>query len=295
MIDNQIGLEKNDRAIFEMVPEEYSHEERSETYEGCVRSCGNCCGIFKTWICCCCQTPYFGIAEWNFGIIQEFGKFTKILPPGLHYVNPFSETLLLIDRREQVIDLKKQSIMTKDNVNVTIDAVVYYHVEDAYKAAFHVEDCRFAIIEIAKTSMRDVFGHTLLQESLEGKDKMAAHVRELIDRPTHNWGITITRVLIQEIIFTPELQRNLSSAATAKRTAEAKIISAQADVSAAKLMRESSDILNTPAAMQIRFLDSITALARSGNTKVIVMPNEGPDGSSDPKTLKKYLVQNEIN
>jgi len=256
---------------------------------------GNCSGFINTWICFCYQSPYYQIPESAFGVVQEFGKFIKILPPGLHYINPMTETIRLVDRREQVVECRKQSIMTKDNVNVTIDAVVYYHVEDAYKAVYHVEDAKFAIIEIAKTTMREVFGHTLLQESIENKDKIAAHVRELVEKPTFSWGITITRVLILDILFSKDLQDNLSSAATAKRIAEAKIINAQADVESAKLMREASDVLNTPAAMQIRYLDAVTGLARAINTKVIVMPNEGPDGSTDVRTLKKYLVQCEVN
>ena len=95
-------------------------------------------------------------------------------------------------------------------------------------------------------------------------------------------------------MFSADLQSNLSSAATAKRTAEARIISAQADVESAKLMREASDSLNTPAAMQIRYLDAVTGLAKANNTRVIIMPNEGPNGSTDTKTLKKFLVQSEM-
>jgi len=150
----------------------------------------------------------------------------KTLPPGLHYINPMSELLTIVDRREKVIDLKKQAVMTKDNVNVTIDAVVYYVTEDAYKYQFAVENAELAIGEMAKTTVRDVFGHVLLQEALETKEKIALHIKEIIEKPTFNWGVTITRVLIQEILFSKDLQLNLSSAATAKRIAEGKIINA---------------------------------------------------------------------
>jgi regulator of protease activity HflC (stomatin/prohibitin superfamily) len=254
--------------------EQYSTAERNECYEGCIKCCGNFTGTLTTWVCCCCPSPYKQIPESNLGVVQEFGRFLKTLPPGLHFVNPYAESLTLVDRRERVIDLKKQAVMTKDNVNVTIDAVVYYHIEDAYKALFAVENVELAIAEIAKTTVRDVFGHVLLQEALETKEKMAAHIKEIIEKPTYNWGVTITRVLIQEILFSRDLQQNLSSAATAKRIAEGKIINAQADVDSAKLMREASDILNTPAAMQIRYLDALTSLAKANNTKIIFMPSE---------------------
>lgn len=255
--------------------EQYSTAERNECYESGIKACGNCGGCIASWVCCCfCQSPYRQVPESNLGVVQEFGKFLKTLPPGLHYINPLSESITFVDRRERVIDLKKQAVMTKDNVNVTIDAVVYYHVEDAYKALFCVQNVELAIAEIAKTTVRDVFGHVLLQEALETKEKMAAHIKEIIEKPTFNWGTTITRVLIQEILFSKDLQQNLSSAATAKRIAEGKIINAQADVDSAKLMREASDILNTPAAMQIRYLDALTSLAKANNTKIIFMPNE---------------------
>jgi regulator of protease activity HflC (stomatin/prohibitin superfamily) len=254
--------------------EKYSTAERSECYESCVRCYGNCCGTLTTWCCVCCPNPYRSVSQYEYGVVKEFGKFTKVLPPGLHYLNPVVETLTLVDSREKVIELKKQSIMTKDNVNVTIDAVVYYKIEDAYRALFAIENVELAVAEIAKTALRDVFGHTLLQESLETKEKMAKHIRELIEKPTYGWGVTITRVLIQEILFSKDLQQNLSAAATAKRIAEGKIITAQADVDSAKLMREAADQLNTRAAMQIRYLDALTTLAKAGNTKVIFMPGE---------------------
>jgi len=254
--------------------EKYSTAERNECYEGLVRWYGNCCGTLTTWCCVCCPNPYKSVPESHFGVVKEFGKFTKVLQPGLHYINPSVESLTLVDAREKLIDLKKQSIMTKDNVNVTIDAVVYFKTEDAYRALFSVENLEQAVAEIAKTTLRDVFGHTMLQEALETKEKMSRYIRETIEKPTYNWGVTITRVLIQEILFSKDLQQNLSAAATAKRIAEGKIISAQADVDSAKLMREASDQLNTRAAMQIRYLDALTTLAKAQNTKVIFMPGE---------------------
>mmetsp|Transcript_10539 Transcript_10539/g.14776 ORF Transcript_10539/g.14776 Transcript_10539/m.14776 type:complete len:274 (+) Transcript_10539:78-899(+) len=270
-----MAADANMMAVGQRFEEKYSQSEKNPCYESCIKCCGNFCGFFNTWICCCCgNSPYKEVPESNLGIVTEFGKYSKSLKAGLHYINPLSEMVIFVDQRERVIDLKKQSIMTKDNVNITIDAVVYYHIEDAYRSLFAVENVEVAIREIAKTTLRDVFGNVMLQEALETKEKMAAQIKEIIEKPTFNWGTTITRVLIQEIIFSKDLQNNLSAAATAKRIAEGKIINAQADVNSAKLMREASDILNTPAAMQIRYLESLTTLAKAPNTKIIFMPNE---------------------
>ena len=182
--------------------------------------------------------------------------------------------MIFVDKKESFIDLKKQSLMTKDNVNIKIDAVVYYQIQDPYKAVFMVQNVVLAVSELAKTSLRDIFGHVTLQEALETKEQMASTIKQLIDPPTDDWGVSVNRVLIQEILFSEELQNNLSAAATAKRIAEGKIIQAQADVDSAKLLREASDILNTHAAMQIRYLDAITGLAKANNTKVIFMPSD---------------------
>jgi regulator of protease activity HflC (stomatin/prohibitin superfamily) len=179
---------------------------------------------------------------------------------------------------------------------VLIDAVIYYKVLDPYKALFGIENLDFAIKEIARTTLKDVLGNTLLQEAFENREHMAVQIRDIIDRPTIGWGVDVTRVLVQEILLAPDLQQSLSTAATTKRTAEGKIILAQADVDSAKLMREASDILNTPAAMQIRYLDAITGLAKSGNTKVVFMPpTSGKDSSTDVKGLKRFLIQTELN
>mmetsp|Transcript_75717 Transcript_75717/g.105127 ORF Transcript_75717/g.105127 Transcript_75717/m.105127 type:complete len:147 (-) Transcript_75717:18-458(-) len=144
--------------------------------------------------------------------------------------------------------------------------------------------------------MKEVMGNALLQEAFEKREMLSNKIRDIIDPPTDVWGVHVTRVLVQEILLQPDLQANLASAATAKRTAEGKIISADADVKSAKLMREASDILNTPAAMQIRYLDSITSLASSRNAKVVLMPSTtgGQQSVANITALRRFLVQNEI-
>jgi len=256
--------------------DQYSTGDRNKCYEWAIKFYGNTCGTLQTWACPCCEgcSAYKTVPESHLGVVKEFGKFTKILPPGLHYLNPIVETLTLVDSREKLIELSKQSIMTKDNVNITIDAVVYYKIKDPYRVLFSVQNMEQAVAEMAKTTLREVFGITLLQEALETKEKIAKEILKSIEKPTAVWGVDITRVLIQEIIFSRELQINLSSGATAKRLAEGKIIHAQADVDAAKLLREASEQLSTKAAMQIRYLDVLSTVAKANNTKVIFLPSD---------------------
>jgi len=248
-------------------------DESNKLYEGCLTSCGLCSGFISNWICCiCCESPYKIVQEGNVGVVQKFGKFAKLYAPGLYYINPCTETMTFIDKRERIMDIRRQLCMTKDNINVIVDAVVYYEIEDSYKSLFSVYDLPFSINELCRTGLRDVFGVVTLQEALEDRDKLAAHLREHMDEATLTWGVDVTRCLIQEILFTEDLQKSLSTAATAKRLAESKIIGAQADVQSARLMRNAADILNTPAAMQVRYLEAITNVAKATNPKVVFFP-----------------------
>jgi len=242
-------------------------------YESFMTCCGLQYGFFKNWICCiCCDSPYKLVQQGSVGVVQKFGKFSKLYAPGLYYINPCTETMVFVDKRERILDIRRQLCMTKDNITVIVDAVIYYQIEDTYKSLFSVFDLPFSITELCRTSLRDVFGWVTLQEALEDRDKLAGKLKELIDEASVSWGVDITRCLIQEILFTEELQKSLSTAATAKRLAESKIIGAQADVQAARLMRNASDILNTPAAMQVRYLESITNVAKANNPKVVFFP-----------------------
>ena len=247
-----------------------------ESCYSCYKDCyGNCTGFLATWVCCiCCDTPYRRINEGTTGIVTRFGKFKNVLSPGLHFVNMVSEELIIVEKREQVMDLRQQKVITKDNISVIIDAVVYFQIENSYRSVFGIDQLLYGIKELALTSMRDVFGTTTLQEALEDRDKAAEALFSIIALPAAKWGVSVKRILLQEILFTPELQKTLSSAATAKRLAESKVIGAQADVQSAKLMRNASDILATPSAMQIRYLDSIASVGKVGNPKILFFPSD---------------------
>lgn len=247
-------------------------------YECCLRKCGECQGFIYTWICCCCCTsPYRRVQEGFVGVVTEFGKFKKLYPPGYYYVNACTEDIIFVDKRERVLDIRRQNCQTKDNIDVIVDAVVYFQVVDTKKSLFEIENVHLAVAELARTALRDVFGKVTLQEALTDRDAQAERLQQLIDPPAMTWGVDVTRVLIQEILFTPDLQAALSTKVTAKRNAESKVIGAQADVQAARLMRNAADILSTPAAMQVRYLDALSSLSRSNAPKVVFFP---PDFAS---------------
>ncbi|KAK3828280.1 MAG: hypothetical protein J3Q66DRAFT_363434 [Benniella sp.] len=230
----------------------------------------------------CCPNPYKTVSQGNVGLITRFGKFYKIVDPGLTKINPVTEKLIRVDVKIQIADIPQQVIMTKDNVNVQIDSVLYWHIINPSQSVFGVSNVEAALIERTQTTLRHILGMRVLQELIENREAIGEEIQEVIDTPARSWGVKVESVLIKDITFSKELQESLSSAAQAKRMAESKVISAQAEVDSARLMRTAADILNTPAAMQIRYLETMTGMAKSSGSKVIFMPTQHNGGEMTP-------------
>lgn len=162
--------------------------------------------------------------------------------------------------------------MTKDNVNLTLTSVIYYPITSPHKAAFGISNIRQALIERTQTTLRHVIGARVLQDVIERREEIAQSIREIIEDTAAGWGAQVESMLIKDIIFSQELQDSLSMAAQSKRTGEAKVISARAEVESAKLMRQAADILSSAPAMQIRYLEAMQSMAKTANSKVIFLP-----------------------
>lgn len=235
--------------------------------------------------------PYKEVRQGTAGILLEFGRFIKTVGPGWQYVNPYSQQLIIVSLTTLVIEITPQSVVTKDNVNIIIEGVVYYRIIDPFKSQFRVANVHASVIELTHSVLRDVFGKQTLQECLEHRTEIGKQIKALVEEPSSAWGIVIESMLIKDIRFSEELQVTLSAAAKAKRLAESKIITAEAEVKSAELMRKAADILASDAAMQIRYLDTLTSLAKSNNTKVIFMPLES--NSQSLNTIKSQIVARE--
>lgn len=168
--------------------------------------------------------------------------------------------------------------MTKDNVNLHLTSVIYYHVISPHKAAFGISNIRQALVERTQTTLRHVIGARVLQDVIERREEIAQSIRDIIEDTAAGWGVAVESMLVKDIIFSHELQESLSMAAQSKRTGEAKVIAARAEVESAKLMRQAADILSSAPAMQIRYLEAMQAMAKSANSKVIFMPGPPKDG-----------------
>lgn len=246
------------------------------SYENCLTCCGNCGGRIRTYcVCCCCfDNPYVTIPQGNVGIVSKFGKAYKIIDPGMFFINQKTESVRLVDIKIQMADIPRQIVMTKDNVSLSIDSVLYWHIVDPFVAAYQVDNVHVALMERTMTTLRDTIGAHTLQNAIENREAIAAEIKRIIDSTSLSWGVVVESILIKDMSFSAELQNTLSAVAKQKRLGESKVITAKSEVQAAKLMREASDILCTPAAIQIRYLETLTAMARAGGTKIIFMPKD---------------------
>ncbi|KAI8817310.1 stomatin family protein [Fimicolochytrium jonesii] len=234
-------------------------------------------GVGSIPLCVCFPNPYKTVEQGNVGLITRFGRYYKSVDPGLHEINPITETIQRLNVKIQIESIPTQSVMSKDNVLVMIDSVLYWHIIDPYTAAFLVNDVRKALVERTQTTLRQIVGARDIQTVIEQRETVAQEIQLIVEGPASTWGVKVESILIKDMNFSQELQQTLSSAAKQQRLGESKIIAARAEVESAKLMREASDILNTPAAMQIRYLETLNSMAGRADTKVIFMPPNAHD------------------
>ncbi|WP_448517187.1 SPFH domain-containing protein [Pseudothermotoga sp.] len=161
------------------------------------------------------------------GLIERLGKFHREAGPGIHFVIPFFDRMIRVDLREMVIDVPPQEVITKDNVVVTVDAVIYYEVTDAYKVVYNVNNFQFATLKLAQTNLRNVIGELELDQTLTSREKINAKLRTVLDDATDKWGVRITRVEIKKIDPPKDITEAMSKQMKAERTKRAAILEAE--------------------------------------------------------------------
>jgi erythrocyte band 7 integral membrane protein len=179
---------------------------------------GNFLGYLGAVPCCFCfPNPYRIIEQGFVGIFTRFGKYTRTVDPGVYYVNIFTESYSTVDIKVRISDLGSQLVITKDNVNIFIDSVIYWQVVDPYKSIYHIENISRAVKERAMTVMRQVIGYYDLQNCVTNRESLAEEIKKIVSSISTFWGISVDRILIKDIKFSTDLQENLSSAAKQKR------------------------------------------------------------------------------
>lgn len=212
------------------------------------------------------------LPEWERGVILRFGRSVGVRGPGLIILVPFVEKIIKVDIRTITMDIKPQDVISKDNISMQVDAVVYFRVVSPEDAITKVENYYFATSQLAQTTMRSIVGQFQMDEILEHRDKINLRIQEILDKATDPWGIKVSSVELKQIDLPQEMKRAMAREAEAERERRAKIISAEGEVQRAqKLADASSTIANSPAAMQLAYLQALNEIA-GDKTNTIVFP-----------------------
>jgi len=211
------------------------------------------------------------VKEYERGVIFRLGRLVGARGPGLFFIIPILETMQIVDLRTVTYDVPSQEVVTKDNVTVRVNAVVYYRVVDPTKAVTEVFDYRYATAQIAQTTLRSIIGQAELDELLSEREKLNVKLQQIIDEATNPWGIKVTAVEIKDVELPEEMRRVMAMQAEAERERRSKIIRAEGEYQAALRLKEAADILaQSKGAMMLRYLQTLNEIAAEQNTTIVV-------------------------
>ena len=211
------------------------------------------------------------LREYERGVIFRLGKLLGTKGPGLIFLIPIVDRMVRMDLRVVTIDVARQEVMTRDNVPMTVDAVVYFRVIDPASAVVRVENYLKATSLIAQTTLRSVLGQAELDELFSQRDKINLRLQEIIDRQTDPWGIKVTAVEVRDVVLPDSMKRAMAGQAESERERRAKIINAEGEFQAAeKLVQAASMISAQPIALQLRFLQTMKEISSEHNTTTIL-------------------------
>jgi regulator of protease activity HflC (stomatin/prohibitin superfamily) len=216
------------------------------------------------------------VNQYERGVMLTLGRYTGTKEPGLRWIFLGIQKMLKVDMRVKVVDVPDQDCMTKDNVSVNVNAVLYYLLNSAEKAVLEVEHFEYAVSQLAQTTMRDVIGEVTLDELLSSRDRVSGRIQELVDKASDPWGIKVNSVDLKHIELPGDMKRTMSKEAEAERERRAVIIKAEGEKVAAKNLSEAASMLaSTTGALHLRTLHSINDISSDqSNTVVFAVPLE---------------------
>ncbi len=213
------------------------------------------------------------IWQYEKGIVFRFGKFRGVRGPGLNFIIPFVDRMVKVDMRVETLVVEPQEVITRDNVTVEVDAVVYCQVVNAPDAIIKVKDYTKATGQVALTTLRSVLGQSDLDELLAHRDRVNDRLREIIDGHTEPWGVEVGIVEVKDVLLPESMQRAMARQAEAEREKRAKIIHADGERLAAQSLAEAGDTLAaSPASMQLRYLQTLVEMASEQNATILPIP-----------------------
>ena len=210
--------------------------------------------------------------QYEAGVVFRLGRLVGTRPPGIRIIIPFVDTMRKIDTRVVVINVPAQEVITKDNVTLKVDAIIFFRVIHPEASIIEVADFRAATFQIAQTTLRSVLGKSDLDELLAHREKINLAIREIIDEHTAPWGMKVTAVEVKDVELPPGMQRAMAAQAEAERERRGKVIHAEGEFQAAQKLAEAAHIIATePAALTLRYLQTLTTIATE-KTNTIVFP-----------------------
>jgi regulator of protease activity HflC (stomatin/prohibitin superfamily) len=217
----------------------------------------------------------FIVKQWEKAAILRFGKIIDTVEPGLHFRVPIIDTITKVDMRTQTVDLKGQSAITKDNISVGVDAVVFLIIESPEKIITQIVNYRGAVSKYAQTAIRNIIGQYNLDDLLESREEIAIKLKEEIDKLAKDWGIDVTRAGLQDISLPEDMKRAFAVQAEAERESRAILIKADAELKASSKLAAAATNMQDPNAMQLRILSTVNDVSKDqSNTIILALPLE---------------------
>uniref|UniRef100_A0A7E4WAP1 PHB domain-containing protein n=1 Tax=Panagrellus redivivus TaxID=6233 RepID=A0A7E4WAP1_PANRE len=227
---------------------------------------------------CCFKNNFQTIREYERGVWLRLGRLHKkeAVMPGLVAINPWIDSIYIVDMRIKTINVKPQSILTRDSVTITVDAVIYTRVTIPTDCVLNVENERYATELLGQTTLRNILGTMTLAEILSERERIAAHIREVLDEATDAWGVKVERVEIKDVSLPKTMQRSMAAIAEAEREAKARVINAESEKAASTALKEAAqEMAATPMAFQLRYLQTLNTIsAENSSTVVFPLPME---------------------
>ena len=235
------------------------------------------------------------LSEYERGVIFRLGRLLAVKGPGLIILIPGIDRMIKVSLRTVVLDVPPQDIITKDNVSIKVNAVVYFRVVQPDKAIVSVENYIYATSQLAQTTLRSILGQFELDDLLAQRDKINHELQQIIDQHTEPWGIKISTVEVKQIDLPPEMQRAMAKQAEAERERRAKVVHAEGELQASQKLGEAAAVIErNPIALQLRYLQTLTEIASENNsTTIFPLPIEllkpflNMGNGNDTKALKK--------
>lgn len=210
------------------------------------------------------------LKEYERGVIFRLGRLVQTKGPGVIFLIPIVDRMVKVSLRTIVMDVPTQDVITKDNVSLKVNAVVYFRVLQAEKAIVEVEDYLMATSQLSQTTLRSVLGQSQLDELLAERDKINQELQKIIDHQTEPWGIKVSNVEVKHVDLPIEMQRAMARQAEAERERRAKVIHAEGEFQASQRLQEAAEIMSSqPSALQLRYLQTLNEISSENNTTVV--------------------------